>query len=81
MGSLPASPHSSHSAHDLSLGGLGGSEESILTSFVLVQASALLERMLGSVTGDLTFGPPAFSGSIDGLRQMTPPLGASDFYP
>lgn len=55
MGSLPAtSPHASHSTHDLRLGGLEGSEESISVSFVLVQASALLERTLGSETEDLT---------------------------
>lgn len=80
MARLPVSPQSSHSAQDFGLGGLGGSESSIPKSFVLVQASAILERTLESGTGDRTFGLSAFPGSIGGLGQVTPSLGASVSY-
>lgn len=80
MARLPVSPQSGRSAQNLSLGGLRGSESSILKSFVLVQASAVLERTLESGTGHLTFGPRAFPGSIGGLGQVTPSLGASVLY-
>lgn len=78
MRSLSASPHSCHSAVTC-LGGLEG-QRGVSQSFVLVQASAILERMVGSETGDLTSGPHTFSGSICGLKQGTSPLGASVLY-
>lgn len=55
-------------------------QRGVSQSFVLVQASAVLERMLASETGDLTSGPHTFSGSMCGLEQVTSPLGASVLY-
>lgn len=79
MRSLSASPHSSHSAVTSVWEDWEG-QRGASQSFVLAQASALLERMLGSETGVLTSGPRTFSGSMCGLKQGTPPHGASVLY-